>query len=224
MNPLHERICPSLCNDRRHGSDSALLFEFLQLQFLGMDVDVPVVVQRQVPGFLRTVRSAVLEPGCCRARCATTRFWSRQCVNCLEITQLQFLDMFVDARRCATTGARVSTVLFLWRCRYCRSSTVVDIPVVAVQTALGGGAADAVYRLWSMSLVWHRGSMGKLCENCRRPQMPFLASFGGERIKQVTSSISLSDCCIAFTAVDIHTVEHVTKTTTTTTRTARLLH
>ena len=33
--------------------------EFLQLQFLGRDVDVPVVVQRQVPGFLRTVRSAV---------------------------------------------------------------------------------------------------------------------------------------------------------------------
>ena len=46
-------------------------------------------------GVLRLQTGAVLEPGCCRARCATTRFWSRQCVNCLEIAQLQFLDVFV---------------------------------------------------------------------------------------------------------------------------------
>ena len=54
------------------------------------------------------------------------------------------LSRLGNARRCATTGAGVLTMLFLWRCRCCSSSTVVGIPVVAVQ-ALGESAADAVY-------------------------------------------------------------------------------
>ena len=85
----------------------------------------------------------------------------------------------VNDRRCATTGAGVLTVLFLWRCRYCSSSMVVDIPV-----------------------VWHRGSMVKLRENCRRPQ--------------VMSSISLSDCCIhsqLCTNNTQHTTHHTQHTT-----------
>ena len=49
-----------------------------------------------------------------------------------EDSFVEFSSELVNARRCTTTtGAGVLTVLFLWRCRYCSSSTVVDIPVVA---------------------------------------------------------------------------------------------
>ena len=57
------------------------------------------------------------------------------CAEEREDSSLQFFGEMVNARRCATAGAGVLTVLFLWRCRSCRSSTVVDIPVVVVQTA-----------------------------------------------------------------------------------------
>ena len=114
-------------------------------------------------------------------------------------------------------------VVVIDRCRGSHSAVPVEVPLLQVidsrrhpccggPDSTCGVAADAVYRWSSISLLWHRGSMGKLCENCRRSQASFLASFRGELITQVMSSISLSDCCIAFTAVDIHTVEHVTKT------------
>ena len=50
------------------------LSSFLQLRFLGKDVDVPVVVQRQVPGFCGQSAVQFFGQGCCRARCATTRY------------------------------------------------------------------------------------------------------------------------------------------------------
>ena len=45
-----------------------------------------------------------------------------------------------------------------------------------------------------------------------------------ELITQVMSSISLSDCCIALTAVDTHTVEHASKTKTTIIQSGELNH
>ena len=69
-----------------------------------LDVDVPVDVQQQVPGFLRTVRSAVFWTRMLSCPLCNDTLWPRQCEYCLEISQLQFLDKF--ARRYAPTGAR----------------------------------------------------------------------------------------------------------------------
>ena len=60
--------------------------------------------------------------------------------------------------------------------------------------------------------------MGKLRENCRRPQVPFLASFfRGELITQVMSSCKLvSVTVVAYVSdVDIHTLNAHTETTAT---------
>jgi len=99
--------------------------EFLQLQFLGKDVDVPVVVQRQVPGFLRTVRSAVFWTRMLSCPLCNDTLWPRQCEYCLEIPRLQFLKS-CSARCYAPTGARFSADIpqmqFL--------GMVVDMPVL----------------------------------------------------------------------------------------------
>ena len=116
----------------------------------------------------------------------------------------QFIDRVGHCSYVTETGVRLCTRTcrflraVLWRvgecpslcndrCRGSVSAVLVEVPLlqfidsrrVAVQTALGGGAADAVYRWSSISLLWHRGSVGKLRENCRRPQVPLLASFLG---------------------------------------------
>ena len=79
------------------------------------------------------------------------------CAEELEDSFVQFSSELVNARRCATTG----------------SGFLTGHPCCGGPDSTCGGAADAVYRWSSISLLWHRGSMGKLRENCRRPQAPF---------------------------------------------------
>ena len=55
----------------------------------------------------------------------------------VEIPLCSSLAGFFSSRCCATTGAEVRQVLSRGGARYCSSSTVVDIPVVVVQTVHG---------------------------------------------------------------------------------------
>ena len=57
-------------------------------------------------GVLRLQTGAVLELGCCRVRCATTRFWSRQCEKLFGDYAVAVPRYVCYARRFATTGAR----------------------------------------------------------------------------------------------------------------------
>ena len=99
------------------------------------------------------------------------------CADEREDSSVQFFGVLLNARRCATTGVGVLTVLFLWRCRYCRSSTVVDIHVVVVQTALGGGAAVAVYRCRRYPCCGTEAVWGNCAKTVNVHRLRFLASF-----------------------------------------------
>ena len=81
-----------------------------------------------------------------------------------------------------------------WKYRCYSSSTVVDIPVVVVQTALGGVVAVAVHRQSSTFQLWRRGNWGcKLRENRRLSTGAVFSSavsqqfFRGKLITQVMS-------------------------------------
>ena len=107
--------------------------------FVTLDGNVPVITHCK---FEQSVHMTVVVPhpqfidGVGHCSCVPETCTVCNCADEREDSSVQFFGELVNARRCATTGARVLTVLFLWRCRYCSSSTVVDIPVVVVQTAL----------------------------------------------------------------------------------------
>ena len=188
--------------------------------FVTLDGNVPVTMPHK---FQQSIQMTVVVP--------RLQFIDRV-GHCSYVTKTSILLVQAVQKTVKTLGAVIwrdgeCPSLCNDRCRGSDSAVSVEVPLLQVidsrrHPCCGGpdsncgGAAEAVYRSSSISLLWHRGSMWKLCENCRRPQASFLASVRDEFTTQVMSSICLSDCCIAFTAVDIHTVEHVTKTTTTT--------
>ena len=102
--------------------------------FVALDGNVPVTMHYK---FQQSVQMTVVVPrpqfidrvGHCSH--VTERGTVCNCAEEREEIPLQFFGELVNARRCATTGAGVLTVLFLWRCRRRSVSTVVDIPVVA---------------------------------------------------------------------------------------------
>ena len=102
--------------------------------FVTLDGDVPVTMHYK---FQQFVQMTVVVP-CPQlidrvGHCSYVTETGTVC-NCAEEREdssVQFFGELVTARRCATTGAGVLTVLFLCRCRRCSLSLVVDIPVVA---------------------------------------------------------------------------------------------
>ena len=107
--------------------------------FVTIDGNVPVIMDYKSQ---QSVHMTVVVPrpqfidGVGHCSCVPENGTVCNCADEREDSSVQFFCELVNARRCATTGAGFLTVLFLWMCRYCRSSTVVDIPIVVVQTAL----------------------------------------------------------------------------------------
>ena len=108
--------------------------------FVTLDGDVPVIMHYK---FQQSVHMTVVVPrpqfidGVGHCSCVPETGTVCNCADEREDSSVQFFGELVNARRCATTGAGVLTVLFLWRCRRCSLSVVVDVPGVA-QRQYGG--------------------------------------------------------------------------------------
>ena len=95
--------------------------------FVTLDGNIPVIMHSK---FQLSVHMTVVVPrpqfidGVGHCNCVPDTGTVCNCADEREDSSVQFFGELVNARRCATTGAGVLTVL-------CRSSMVVDIPVVA---------------------------------------------------------------------------------------------
>ena len=129
----------------------------------------------------------------------------------LLTVQKTSLARLLSSRCCATTGAWVDSAVS-WRCRCCSLSTVVDIPVVVVQTVHGEVPQLQFFDCRRNSSCGAEAVWGcKLRENRRLSTgAVFFHSFRGELITQVMSSwklVSVTDVTSrCFVAMHIHLV------------------